>query len=139
MYFKALKDPHIGYANNTTLALITHLYNSYGLITQMDLSDNDLRMKAPYDPSTPIEHLFAQVDDSIDYADAGNSAFTDIQILTTAYLLVFQTGQFEKACDEWDDKPAADKTWLTFKTHFRAAYLKNINKQRLRQTEFNQM
>ena len=137
MYFKALKDPHVGYSNSTTYDLLHHLYNGYGRITQMDLLDNERRMKQPYDASSPIENLFAQIDTAIEYADAGNSAFTDSQVLTTAYLLIFQTGQFEKACDEWDDKTDADKTWANFKTHFRAAHQKLRSRQKLKQSSFN--
>ena len=137
MYFKALKNTHVGYSNSTTMQLIQHLYNSYGQITQMDLSDNERRMKTPYDPSTPIENLFGQIDDAIDFADAGSAPFTAVQVLTTAYLLVFQTGQYEKACDEWFDKATGDKTWNTFQTHFSAAHQKMTNKQRLRHAGFN--
>ena len=103
MYLKAMKNTHVGYTNRTTMELITHLYNSYGNITQIDLNDNDVRMKTPYDITTPIENLFKQIDEAVAYADAGNSAFTVTQIVTAAYLLVFNTGELEKACDEWDE------------------------------------
>ena len=137
MYLKANKQPHVGYSNRTTLVLLQHLYANYGLISQMDLDENETRMKAPYDSTTPIENLFSQIDESIEYADNGNSPFTNIQVVTNAYILVFNTGQLERACDEWDAKLEADKTWINFKTHFRAAHQRYMKQQRLRQSHFN--
>ena len=142
MYLKGMRQPHIGYTNRTTLELLTHLYDNYGLILQMDLSDNEKRMKTPYDVTTPIENLFAQMDDAIEFATAGHAAFTDAQILTTAFLLVYQTGELDKGCTEWEEKPAAEKTYANFKTHFTTAHQRFRNLQRLKQTGFghsNQM
>ena len=84
-------------------------------------------MKTPYDVITPIENLFAQIDDAIEFADIGNSGFTNIQIITTAYLMIFQTGQLEKACEEWDSKAIIDKIWANFKINFCAAHQRFCN------------
>ena len=55
----------------------------------MDFDDNTNRMKMPYDVTTPIENLFEQIDDAVEYADNANTPFTTEQILATSYLLVF--------------------------------------------------
>lgn len=137
MYFKALRNPHVGYTNATTFQLIQHLYNTYGRITQIDLSDNEKRLKQTYDPTLPIENLFSQVEEAIEYAAAGGAPFTNNQIVTNAYLLIFQTGQFERACEDWDVMTPADKTWVNFKTHFTRAHQRFSNMQQLRQANFN--
>lgn len=137
MHLKAQRNAHVGYSNSTTMDLVTHLYNSYGNITQIDLSENESRMKAPYDITTPIENLFAQIDEAVEFAEAGNSAFTAMQIVNTAYLLIFQTGALEKACDEWIEKPIVDQTWDIFKNHFTAAHQLFKTKQKLRHNGFN--
>ena len=110
MYFKAQKDAHIEYSNTSTLDLITHLYSSYENITQIELSKNGNRMKAPYNVTMPIENLFAQIDEAVEFTDAGNAPFTAIQIVTTAYLPIFQTGKLKKACDDWDKKAEGAQT-----------------------------
>ena len=137
MYFKALRNPHVGYTNTTAYNLIQHLYNVYGRITQIDLSDNEKRLKQSYDPSMPIENLYSQVEAAIEYAAAGNAPFTNNQIVTNAYLLIFQTGQFERACEDWDVLPIANKTWVNFKTHFTRAHQRFTNMQQLRQANYN--
>ncbi len=55
MYIRTLEDPHIGFANVTTLMLIQHLLASYGQITEHALQANDSLFKGPMDPSQPFE------------------------------------------------------------------------------------
>jgi hypothetical protein len=35
---------------------------------------------------------------------------------------IFATGQFMSACRRWNEKPAVEKTWTHFKSHFAAAH-----------------
>ena len=51
-------------------------------------------MKKPYDPNLPIENLFEQINDVDEYAASGNTPYTPLQIVMTAYQLVFNTGVF---------------------------------------------
>jgi hypothetical protein len=51
----SLKDRTHGFALIRTRTFIRHLYDIYGNITSEDLSTNEDRMKAAWDPTTPIE------------------------------------------------------------------------------------
>jgi hypothetical protein len=44
------------------------------------------------------------------------------QQINVGYAKIFTTGQFMSACSRWNEKPAADKTWTHFKSHFAAAH-----------------
>jgi hypothetical protein len=118
IYYRSLRNRITGYANVTTLTILCHLYDSYGKISPTNLIDNDTRMKAPYDPSQPIELLFDQFDDAIELAAAANAAYTGPQIVAYAYNTIIQTGLFTDACRDWRQRPAAQKTWPTFKADF---------------------
>jgi hypothetical protein len=60
---------------------------------------NDTIFRKPYDPTQPIETFYSQIEDAMDYADAGKSAYTAAQVVTNAYLLIFTTGMlFHKSC-----------------------------------------
>jgi hypothetical protein len=74
IYYRSLCNRVTGYANVTTLTILRHLYVTYGNISPTNLIDNDTRMKAPYDPSQPIELLFDQFDNAIELAAAANAA-----------------------------------------------------------------
>jgi hypothetical protein len=122
MYLKALKNRHTGYTSVTSLELLLHLYGTYGRITQIDLNDNDKRMKTPYDPTLPIENLYDQIETACEYADAANAPYSAEQTITTAYLLVFATGLYKEACRDWNRRPPEEKTWVNFKTDFTIAH-----------------
>ena len=122
IYIKGISNRHTGYATVTLLRMIQHLYDTYGDITPFELEDNDVRMKTPYDPTMPIETLYDQIEQAVDYADAGKAPYSNAQVLTRAYNLILQTGLFTDACKEWRNKPAIDKNWDAFKLHFALAH-----------------
>ena len=122
IYYRSLRNRITGYANVTTLTILRHLYDNYGNISPTDLIDNDNRMKAPYDPTQPIELLFDQFDDAIELAAAANAAYTGPQIVAYAYNTILQTGLFTDACRDWRRRPAAQKTWPAFKADFSLAH-----------------
>jgi hypothetical protein len=57
-YLNALSDEMVGYANCTSLQLLTHLLTYYAMIAPTELTQNYKRLNAPYDPNQPIEMLF---------------------------------------------------------------------------------
>jgi hypothetical protein len=122
IYYRSLRNRITGYANVTTLTILLHLYDSYSSILHTNLIDNDTHMKAPYDPSQHIELLFVQFDDAIELAAAANAAYTGPQIVAYAYNTILQTGFFTDACRDWQRRPAAQKTWPTFKADFLLAH-----------------
>ena len=83
MFTRALKNRHIGYANTTTKDLLTHLFTTYGEISGNNLRLNAAKTNAAYNVNLPIEVLFDQVEDGMDYADAGSHPFTPEQIVMT--------------------------------------------------------
>ena len=127
VYLRGLRNRHTAFANVRALQMVQHLYTNYGPITQVDLDDNYKRLNAPYDPSVPIENLFQQIEDAVEYADAANAPFSDAQIVNVAYLHMLRTGVYKDACREWNRRPANDKTWQNFKTDFTTAYIELLH------------
>ena len=122
MYLRTLENRHTGFAAVTTCQLIDHLLNTYGNLTPTDLASNDAFFRTAYDPSQPIESLYAQIEDAMDLAAAGRTPYTPAQVVANAYSLVFSTGMFPEACREWRRRPGADQTWEHFKTSFAEAH-----------------
>ena len=122
MFVRSLRNRHIGYANVTTLQILTHLYTTYAQIKPSDLDANHDRMKAPYDCNLPIETFFDQIEDAVEFASAGNAPFTPIQVVNTAFNTIASTGMFQDDCKLWKRKPAAQKTWAQFKIDFTIAH-----------------
>jgi len=78
MFVRILHNRHNGYANITNLKLLTHLYTIYAKINVADLEANTARMKMPYDVNLPVETLFDQIEDAIEFAAAGSATFTPV-------------------------------------------------------------
>ena len=58
-------------------------------------------MEAPYNVNLPIESLFEQIEDAIEYVAHGRIPFTNEQVVSTAYMLVAKTGIFTEECKVW--------------------------------------
>ena len=90
--------------------MLTYLYTTYTNITPAELIENDARLNTAYDVNQPIERLFKQIEDAVEYADAGHNPYIPLQVVTNAFQLVSQTGMFVRDCKEWKRTTPADKT-----------------------------
>jgi hypothetical protein len=118
MFVRSLQTKYIGYLNVTTRQLLDHLYSQYARISAADLQDNDVALKTAYDPNLPIETLFDQVENAVDFAAAANTPYSPAQVVATAYQLVFATGVFLEDCKVWKRQLEIYKTWDHFKRDF---------------------
>jgi hypothetical protein len=121
-YLNALSDKIMGYANCTSLQLLTHLLKYYAMIAPTELTQNYERLNAPYDPNQPIETLFQQVQDVRAFAVAGGQPYGAAMIVNVAYALVFNTGLLPDACRAWQSRSIAGKMWAQFKIDFATAH-----------------
>jgi hypothetical protein len=74
-YLNALSDEIVGYANCTSLQLLTHLLTYYAMIAPTELTQNYERLNTPYDPNQLIETLFQQIQDARAFAVAGGQPY----------------------------------------------------------------
>jgi hypothetical protein len=121
-YLNALSDEIVGYANCTSLQLLTHLLTYYAMIAPTELTQNYERLNAPYNPNQPIEMLFQQIQDAWAFAVAGGQPYGAAMIVNVAYTLVFNMGLFPNACQAWQSRAIAGKTWAQFKLDFATAH-----------------
>jgi uncharacterized protein YukE len=121
-YLNALSDEIVGYANCTSLQLLTHLLKYYAMIDPTELTQNYERIHAPHDPNQPIEMLFQQIQDARDFAVAGGQPYGAARIVNVACTLVFNTGLFPDACRTWQSRAIAGKKWVQFKLDFATAH-----------------
>jgi hypothetical protein len=117
-YVQALADPVLGFSAITCLQILTHLHAEYGQISLHDTEDNNERMNAAWNPPTPIEDLFSQLDNGVIFAQAAGEPIVDRQVSRIGYNIILRTGQFNEACREWRLKLPAAQTYAQFKTFF---------------------
>jgi hypothetical protein len=117
-YLNALFDEIVGYANCTSLQILTHLLTNYAMIAPTELTQNYKRLNTPYDPNQPTETLFQQIQDARAFAVTGGQHYGAAMIVNVAYTLMFNTGLFPDACRAWQSRAIAAKTWAQFKIDF---------------------
>ena len=117
-YIFSLRNKYIGYANITTLQMLTQIYSTYAKISEGDLEEKYKHMRSDYNVNQPMEVLIEQIDDDVDMAAAANNLYSDEQVVTATYNLVFKTGMFADNCKLWRRHISGDKIWEHFKTYF---------------------
>jgi hypothetical protein len=122
MYLEILNHNMVGYANISTRDMLEHLCETYGNITALDLEINFDHMHRSWDPHHPVKTLFKQIQDCADYSEAGGVPIGSSQQINVGYAKIFATGNFMSACRRWNEKPATEKTWTHFKSHFAGAH-----------------
>jgi hypothetical protein len=110
------------YGNVSSLALMTQLWDNYGQITQADLKANTKKMQLPWNPPTPIEDLFIQLEEGRNFAEDGNENIANTTLVRIGYEIIEANRLFDLPCREWHQKTiATDCTFTKFKMHFRTA------------------
>jgi hypothetical protein len=122
MYLEILNNNMVGYAHISARDMLDHLFENYNNITAVDLEINFEHMRRSWDPQQLVETLFKQIHDCADYSEAGGVPIGPSQQINVGYENIFSTGHFMSACRRWNEKPAAEKTWTHFKSHFAAAH-----------------
>ena len=118
IYLRAKIDRNTGFSNITLRDLIAYCISTYGKIAPADIANNESTICKAWDSDTPFELLIEQIEDCQEFADNAGQPFSDAQILTNAYNLVYNTGAYFDECKTWNAKPAVQKTWDNFKAHF---------------------
>jgi hypothetical protein len=117
-YLNSLSDEVVGYANCTSLHILTHLLTYCAMIAPTELTQNYERLNTPYDPNQLIETLFQQIQDARAFEVAGGQPSGAAMIINLGYTLVFNTGLFTDACRAWQSIALAAKAWAQLKIDF---------------------
>jgi hypothetical protein len=83
-YLNALSNELVGYANCTSLDLLTNLLMFYAMIAPTELTQNYERLNTPYDPNQPNETLFQHIQDARAFAVAGGQPYGAAIIVNVA-------------------------------------------------------
>ena len=117
-YICALKQKVTRYKMVDPITILDHLWTTYGTIDAADNTANEARMKAPWNPPTPIEVLFNQLEEGQQYAASGGETVDDTQLMRWGYEIIDNTGLFDSDNAKWRKMSSASKTWTQFKIYY---------------------
>ena len=121
-YYHDLIDPLTGHINKTPWEIMQHLFTIFGTITQSDIEENNKQMLTSYDPTEPINNLFKQIENGVQFAKDAKQALPDSTVVGRAHHLIVQTGEYNDQARAWQNQNEDEKTWSNFKTTFTKAY-----------------
>ena len=121
-YLIDIKEDHIGHTNVSMPSMFNHLFNNYGKITDADLLANKDSMGKHWDPDTPIQTIYKQIEDGVKFASLAGLTTHGKEKIAIAYKLIHQTGELLAACRDWRKFPDNQKSWSSFKSHFTVEY-----------------
>ena len=62
------------------------------------------------------------MENTCEYATAGNVPFSDTQFLNIAFLLILKYEAYKDECKIWKARLVVEQNWFNFKAQFRQAY-----------------
>ncbi|GAX19836.1 hypothetical protein FisN_11Lu298 [Fistulifera solaris] len=117
IYREELLDPLHEYNLVSIRDFLAYLETNYGQMTALDYENNRDQLANQWDPSNPIEHLWAH----IAKIKAIDPTIQDATVILKTQEALAKSGVFHYYLQTWRDKPAAEQTWANFKDHFTRA------------------
>jgi type II secretory pathway component PulJ len=122
-FLSSLRDRSSNSLRGTVYEILSHLQEMYGRVSPQMLEDRDNELRnLVYNIQLPIETVFNAVEDYVDFAELGHQPLTVSQTIAKAYVILNKTRRFKNDITDWNRRPAIEKTWANFKTHFRRAH-----------------
>ena len=91
--------------------VMDHLFSTYGDVTPSTFQAKDAALKSStWDPNTPIDTLFQDIEDLVDLSGRAGVPMTPAQSITTAYVILWKTNVLQDYLKTWNAKADADKT-----------------------------
>ena len=116
-YFRSLKNKYTKYANVNCLDILSPVWTTYGKLQDLEVQENDVRMKQPISAETLFDEFVEQIEIAVD-AVSTQVTYTRQQIVSIAFTMVENSGIYYNGVKEWRQKDRADKTWEDFKKFF---------------------
>jgi len=126
-FLRALEDPTFGFMATTPLAMIQHLDSTYGTLTPEELEVNRLELSKPWNPESPIEELWASVDNILRLARNGYADISEVTAITILLAMFETSGLLGSTTEKFRLKDTSEWTLTAFK-----ADINRGNKERLR-------
>ncbi len=117
-----LIDNETGLLEGTVPEILQALFDTYGDITPQSLAAAKAKVESTtYNHARPIVNIFTAINEYANMAEAANAAETTSQLINIGIIIITRSTIFSSDIRKWHSKPDADKTWPTFKDHFKVA------------------
>ena len=136
-YLADLIDRNTQSFNAAIHEIFAHLYKTYGQVTIAEFHEQRQHLEdAVLDLAVPLTVFFNKIEDLQELSEHIHAPITEMQCIHLALRKLIQTQVFAEEIKKWNK--ASEKTWTTFKLHFRTAQqdLRDLGGLQLKDTAF---
>lgn len=140
-YLEALRDPYTEMVQASIPDIIKHLRETYGFISDEDLSNRLTELKAyVYDPEKTVDDVFNKIKRHQELAILMNNPLTNKQQESIAITIFNRVGVFQSHLIKWNEKPENEKTLENLKLHMRSSWkaLSKVGALKIQDSTLNQ-
>ena len=91
VFLSPLVDQIKSFRQVYALTMLHHIFSRYGVIDEIDLEENTVKMVGPYDPAEPLDRLIGQLEKGREFARAGGQKISDAMMMSKGITLLAQT------------------------------------------------
>ena len=114
-YLKELRDPFTDKIDVTIFEVLTHLFDTYGLVDSVTLDECETKVKTMFwTLSDPPVTIFNAIEALVELAEAANLPKSQAQIINYGLAIIRKTSDFEHAQTGWYSRPPVEHTWQNF-------------------------
>jgi hypothetical protein len=122
--FLEIEDEILGFLNQTPTIMLTHLRNRGGVLDFADTKILLAEQDGEWDASAVLQLYFNRVEKEIKGLTSAGINLDLNKCRDMAISFLKASGTFDAAVREWEQKPAAQKTWANIKTIISSEYAK---------------
>ena len=100
-YKRHLENDLVGVTQQSFWDVFNSFLDKYGRVSPLDRKQNQVQMKTLWDPSDPIERLFAQINDASKHSIFASMLFQEHDLLRAAEMLILRTGHISSEYKDW--------------------------------------
>jgi hypothetical protein len=122
IYIRALLNRATGQYSTSILAVVLHLFTTYGKITPQQVKGKEMELyNMHYDISQPVDTVFNAIEDLAELAEHAVSPMSAQQMIDLAYVIFAKQPILQHDLRLWNRLPLDERTWPLMLEHFRDA------------------
>ena len=120
-YLQALCDSDFAFADVAPYQMLAHLKSTYGKMTGVEVEQNRARLSESWDPTSPIEDLWARITEIRRIATNAAQPIGEPAIIALVLPMFERTGLFLHSVNSWNTLETDEQTYAKFVSHFTRA------------------
>jgi hypothetical protein len=121
-YLSAIRNRQTGRYGSSVLAVLQHLFTTYGHITPQQLKTREMEIcNMHFHMALPVDAIFNAIDELMELAEYALMPMSSTQAVSLAYVVFSKNPILLQDLRAWNRRSAEHRTWENMKVHLREA------------------